>query len=336
MKTCVIYDEEASYGRRLFSGLLKKAQSQFNVMLFTGAQELKKYLKETVPDVVLVCENSMNDWLSGAYKGKIIVLTEEALINEDCEFNGQTCRSIYRYQSLDKIYSEIIIKGDLKRSTHLKTMEIIGIYSPVNVMARQSFALCMAKVMSEKYKVLYINLEEFSGLSGILVSDNQYTLSDAVYFYRQSGVSARDKIEQTIKSVSGVDYIPPVVCSEDISNVGADEMADFIEKLGGMFGYEAVIVDISSALRQPWRLLESCRVVYTPVRNDYISVNRMADFENYYANTGMGHVLDRISKVELPESGDDIGEGFLERITYSSMYRYVRSMIGCDDRGDAD
>ena len=80
MKTCVIYDEEASYGRRLFSGLLKKAQSQFNVMLFTGAQELKKYLKDTVPDVVLVCENSMNDWLAGAYKGKIIVLTEEALI----------------------------------------------------------------------------------------------------------------------------------------------------------------------------------------------------------------------------------------------------------------
>ena len=334
MKTCVIYDEEASYGRRLFSGLLKKAQSQFNVMLFTGAEELKKYLKETVPDVVLICENSMNDWLSGAYKGKIIVLTEEAMINEDCEFNGQICHSIYRYQSLDKIYSEIIIKGDLKRSTHFKTMEIIGIYSPVNVISRQSFALCMAKIMSEKFKVLYINLEEFSGLSGILRSDNQYTLSDAVYFYRQSGVCARDKIEQTIKSVSGIDYIPPVVCSEDISNVGADEMADFIEKLGEMFGYEAVIVDISSALHQPWRLLESCRIVYTPIKKDYISVNRMADFENYYANTGMGHVLDRISKIELPESGEDIAEGFWERITYSGMYRYVRSMLECDDSGD--
>lgn len=334
MKTCVIYDENTSYGKRLFSGLLKKAQSQFNVMLFTGAQELKKYLKEAVPDVILVCEECFNDWIGKEYKGKLIVLTQEAWINEETEFNGRSCCGIYRYQALDKIYNEIVIKGDLKRSTQLKTMEIIGIYSPVSVVPRQSFALALSKVMSEKFKVLYINLEEFSGLSEILPSDNQYTLSDAIYFYRQSGMSARDKIEQTIKTTSGVDYIPPVVCSEDISNVGADEMADFIEKTGDMFGYEVVIADISSAVSQPWKMLESCRVVYTPVKDDYLSIHKMSDFENYYANIGMGHVLDRVSKIKLPEGENDMRAEYWDKLPYSGMYRYVSKMLDCDDRGD--
>ena len=60
MKTCVIYDETGEYGKRLLSGLIKKAQNQFNLMLFTGKEELEKYLKEGRPDLLLVSEDSMN------------------------------------------------------------------------------------------------------------------------------------------------------------------------------------------------------------------------------------------------------------------------------------
>ena len=82
MKTCVIYDETGEYGKRLLSGLIKKAQNQFNLMLFTGMEELEKYLKEGRPDLLLVSEDSMNDGISRLYRGNIIVLTEEPWILE--------------------------------------------------------------------------------------------------------------------------------------------------------------------------------------------------------------------------------------------------------------
>jgi hypothetical protein len=334
VKTCVIYDEDEKYGKRLFSGLLKKAQSQFNLMLFTGEQELKKYLGESVPDALLVCEECMKDWIGQAYRGNIILLTEEMCVNEETEFNGRSCVGIYRYQSLDRLYNEIVTRGNLRRSTHLKTLDIIGIYSPVCVMPRQSFALTMAKIMSEKFKTLYLNLDEFSGLAEILPSDNDYTLSDAIYFYRQNRQIESSRVEAAIKTVSGVDYIPPVVCSEDISNIRAEEMAEFMEKLGSSCGYEVIVADISSGIKQPWKLLESCRIVYTPVKDDYVAVHRMSDFENYYAGIGMGHILDRIYKVKLPEGENDMRPDFWDRVQYSGMYRFVGKMLEeSSDRG---
>ncbi len=327
MKTCVIYDNDAGFGKRLFGGLLKKAQSQFALMLFTGASELKKYLSESTPDVLLVCEECMDSWIGQMYAGNIILLTEEAWINEEADFNGRRCRGIYRYQSLERLYNEIVMNGDLKRNVQLKTLDIIGIYSPVAVKPRQAFALTMAKVMSEKFKTLYINLDEFSGLSEILPSDNQYTLSDAIYFYRQNNMQAKNKIEPAINSISGVDYIAPVTCSEDISNISAEEMVDFAEKLGIMFGYENIIMDISSALKQPWKSLEACRVVYMPVKDDYLSARKIAEFENYLANIGIGHVLDKIVRVKLPEGEAECCAGFWDKVAGSGTYRYAENLL---------
>ena len=85
---------------------------------------------------------------------------------------------------------------------------------------RTAFALNIAKVVSEKYKVLYMNLEEFSGLDEILISDNGTTLSDAFYYYRQGKQQSYEKISSTIHCCEGINYISPVICAEDISFYG--------------------------------------------------------------------------------------------------------------------
>ena len=127
MKTCVIYDETGEYGKRLLSGLIKKAQNQFNLMLFTGKEELEKYLKEGRPDLLLVSEDSMNEGITRLYRGNIIILTEEPCVNEEMDFGDSACYGIYRYQSVERIFNEIVVKGGLKRNTRIKTLDIIGV-----------------------------------------------------------------------------------------------------------------------------------------------------------------------------------------------------------------
>lgn len=330
MKTCVIYDADEGFGKRLFGGLLRKAQSQFNVLLFTGAEELKRYLADAAPEVLLVSEECMDEWIGHVYHGRVILLTEEAWINEPCEFKGYRCCSIYRYQSLDRLFNEIVIKGELRRSSVLKTKRIIGLYSPVYVEERQSFGLCMAKLMSDKFKTLYLNLEEFSGLVEILPSDNMNTLSDTVYYYQQPSGAKEDRIASTIKHVVGIDYIPPVTCSDDISEMETSIFAGMVEQLGSMFGYEVIVVDVSGAFKQPWRLLDICQTVYMPVKDDYISSNRVASFEKYCIDTGMGYVMDKIEKIRLPKEREGIGPEFWNNITYSEIYSFAKQLLEKD------
>ena len=330
MKTCVIYDETGEYGKRLLSGLIKKAQNQFNLMLFTGKEELEKYLKEGRPDLLLVSEDSMNEGITRLYRGNIIILTEEPCVNEEMDFGDSACYGIYRYQSVERIFNEIVVKGGLKRNTRIKTLDIIGVYSPVYVEGKQSFVLNLAKIMSEKYKTLYINLEEFSGLGELLPAENQYTLSDALYFYRQNGKMVADKIGQTINSVSGVDYIPPVMCAEDLSYVDSKELITFFEQLGNMFGYEMIVVDISTAVRQPWDMLDMCSTVYIPEKSDYISKEKLKCFETYYSSIGREYSFDRFELIRLPEGDNDMKPDFWEKCGYSGMCRYVRKMLEKD------
>jgi hypothetical protein len=71
-----------------------------------------------------------------------------------------------------------------------------------------------------------------------------------------------------------------------------------------------------------------------PVKDDYVAVHRISDFENYYAGIGMGHILDRIYKVKLPEGENDMRPDFWDRVQYSGMYRFVGKMLEeSSDRG---
>lgn len=332
LKTCVIYDENEQYGKRLFAGLLKKARTQFNVMLFTGKTELEKCIQELNPDVLLVCEECMDDWMLREYKGNVIILTEEMLINEEMIFYGKTCSGVYRYQPIEQLYEDIVSRGGLQRSTRLKILDIIGVYSPVNDDKRELFSLALSKAMSEKFKTLYINLSEFSGLSALLPTDNDYNLSDALYFYHQNNEVKKSKMDMTIKSIAGMDYISPVICGEDISDVGAGELADFMEETGELYGYEVIIADISSAVKHPWKLLEVCSRIYVPERADYLSQMKQADFEMYTAGIGMEHVLEQMERIKLPDTGECVTENLWNIMADGRMYRFVKDYIEANSK----
>ena len=193
-----------------------KANQQFNIELFTQKDAFEKYLRDGSPTVAMVSESGFYDGISDLYDGSLVVLTEEPENETDAKRFGSNATAVYRYQPMDRIYRELMVHSDLQPKKRLDTFDVIGIYSPINVMPKTEFALNIAKVLSEKYKVLYINFEEFSGLDEILVSTDDITLSDALYYYRQQRDNAAEKIMGTIRSVDGIDYIAPVMCAEDI------------------------------------------------------------------------------------------------------------------------
>ena len=325
--TCIIYDSNEVYARKLLSGFSERAESSFGVLLFTDREELKKYLLDNNPAVMVISQNGYFKDLEKLFKGQLYILTENSFVAEDSCIYGENTVEIFRYQSIDKIFKKVIENSKLQARGKLNFREIIGIYSPVYVEQRTAFALNIAKVISEKYKVLYINLEEFSGLDEILISENGTTLSDAFYYYRQGKQQSYEKISSTIHCCEGIDYITPVICAEDISFMEIEDIVGFIECVGKGGGYEIIVLDISTAIRQSWRLMECCTVVYMPIKNDYLSCRKISTLESYYYSMGVDSIIKVIEKVRLPEGENAVDKDFISKITTSGMYRYVKKLL---------
>lgn len=326
-RECVIYEKNREYGSRLMTAVAQRAAMRFRVQLFTDREHLESYIKSNEPDVLLTGEECYYEGIRKMYQGRIIMLLDEPEDSDSVEkLYGQNVVGVYRYQSSEILYKEVAKGGGLVRKKGSDSVNTITVYSPVYAEPKVTFVLTLAKVLGEKYKVLYLNLEEFSGLDELLPDVERGTLSDAIYYYRQGKAAALDKIKQIINTVSGFDYITPVKCAEDISSIEPEEMLDFIDCIGKEMAYDVVILDVSESVREKWKILESSTRLYMPVKDDYISARKIACFETYYGGTGKEGILDNTVKVRLPEGEGGVSTEFWSKIHMGGMYRYVKKL----------
>ncbi len=326
-RECVIYEKNMEYGNRLMSAISKRAAMRFKVQMFTDREQFEGYIKNNEPDMLLTGEESYYDDIREMYSGRIIVLVDEQA-DSSCinEIYGQDVIGVYRYQSSDMLYKEVIKEGRLVRKKEQTSANTIAVYSPVYAEPKSAFVLNLGKVLGEKYKVLYLNLEEFSGLGEILPDMEKGTLSDAMYYYRQGKSAAIEKIKGTIGTTAGFDYIAPVKCAEDISGIEPEEMLDFIGCIGNELAYDVIILDISEAVHDKWKILENVSQFYMPIKDDYISARKIEQFETYYGGTGKEAILDNTVKVRLPEGEENVNPDFWDKLQAGGMYRYVKKL----------
>ena len=97
-----------------------------------------------------------------------------------------------------------------------KTMEIIGVYSPLGRCLKTSFALALGQILAKDKAVLYLNLEEYSGFEELLGKKFPTNLSDLFYYVRQGNENLIHRMNGMIQTVNNLDFIPPVRMPSDI------------------------------------------------------------------------------------------------------------------------
>lgn len=83
----------------------------------------------------------------------------------------------------------------------------------------------------------------------------------------------------------------PIVCTGDGGSYGTDpagwKLYDDDSRCGD-YGRDAL------------PLLEKCQVVYTPIREDPFSAEKMREFEEYLSASGNSGVAEKIQKIHVP------------------------------------
>ena len=209
-KIFAVYDKEEDFACRLTSWLKQKCRLSLEFMAFTNPQKLCEYGKIHEIALVLAAENSLETCIRDAFQGKMIVLLEEGP-SSLCDYPN-----ISKYQSCTEILQELLtlmgthFPSCIPETNARQNLELLGVYSPVNRCGKTSFALAASQILSERYPVLYLNLESCSGFESLFAIKYPRNLGDFFYHLRQKKENTTALLASLIHQTGTLHYIPPV------------------------------------------------------------------------------------------------------------------------------
>ncbi|SFG34085.1 hypothetical protein [Oribacterium sp. WCC10] len=333
------YDEDQIYGDRFKRFASSHTNCPFTVYSFHNYKDLKEFSQDHPIELLVGSEskkesvsyggnkNSIDKYGNYLYKKSdekisdssnlldsipaksIIRLSESPLYRS---FDGsrdiaeKTEPSIYKYQSGEKIISEIMTVYGKKNIPEIKThtsslSKLYIIYSPIGRSGKTTFARSLSKALRKDCKTLYMTLEEVS-LADTSINDNicRDTLSEAFYFYKE-GKLTEARLQEIIQHSEVFDHILPVRTPEDLTTLDSQELIHFIEHIQSISEADAIVLDTDSIISRVEGLLPLATRIFMPVTEEPSSNVKLDLLESYLSKTQSQDVVNRIVKLIVPE-----------------------------------
>lgn len=304
-----LYDSDG-YMLSLVNYLCKKKQEIVETRLFTNLHMLQEYLKSGQADVLLAQEEEagcMNGFQS--YVPKIIVFTEGNMVREQQEYFP-----VFRYQSAEEVVREILeIVAEDERIAYAGAFtnhghgEIICGYSPFGGAGVSTFLSKYATELAEKYRTLFISLEEFHGLANLPPVKKNQTLeeyrgmSEVIFYLQQRKDKLALKLDSLVYEWEQVDYLLAVENYRDLHQMTREDMACFLKILSEETSYEKFIFDVGYLGEACQYLLEECNRIYMPSPKTIVQEKKQRAWEQAWERQGKGEILEEICQVVMGE-----------------------------------
>lgn len=330
-----VYDLDLFYAKRFADVMNQKENIPFAVMAFTSLERLRAYARERPIELLLLSSQVNREEIQDLGIGQVITLTDGE--TQGADGDGP---SVYKYQSSSGIIREVMAcysAGDEPdQMENGRAASVIGVYSPVGRCLKTSFALTLGQLMAADRRVLYVTLEDYSGLAAMTGEEYKSDFSDVLYYFSQGNLNLL-RLSGIVHSIGNMDYIPPARYPEDLNHVSSEQMAELIRNLAAGGGYEILILDVGNYGHQTVPILSVCQAVYMPVKEDGISAAKIREFETYSERTGNKEILDKIKKLKLPyHRGFGRKENYIEQLLWSELGDYVRKLLRGGNREEID
>lgn len=327
MKTNIlaICDRESMYVNSLTEYINENNSFRFQIEAFSGTGTLMEYVKKQSIEILLIAEDLLEESITMLNIRKIIIIAEDKQTSEQSEYP-----SIYKYQSADSILKELLHYCEdadvLMQANYISAgnKQIIGVFSPVSRIYKTSLAISIGQLLAKERKVLYINMEEYSGFSQILNESDQGTLSDLLYLIEQEK-DITLILHNLVQNIGRLDYIPTVLTPIDISDVKQETWSRLIEEITNTTEYEVLILDMGNSVNGIFKLLKMCSVILTPYREDFFSNAKMQSYEKVLQGAGYEYVLEKTKKFNFTNL--KVKVEYLEQLLFSEIGEIARDYL---------
>ena len=177
-----VCDWESRFVKNFLDYYMIKSSDVMDIKVFTEVAGLIAYGKDRKIDVLLISDSYMGDDVEELGAEKIILLSEGGVSKKYADYP-----IIYKYQSSERIISQIMniyadcVHEDTSYCYPGRSLRIIGVYSPDRRTGKTSMALALGQLLAKDKKVLYLNMEEYSGLGRVLEGSYKGDLLDAIF-----------------------------------------------------------------------------------------------------------------------------------------------------------
>ncbi|WP_342757863.1 hypothetical protein [Kineothrix sedimenti] len=324
-KVLAVCDKEEKYLYRLVECLENRELLPFSICAFTNERALRKFSSKTKIELLLIAESLYEEDLKGLPIEHILILNESG--NEA----GDGIKNINKYQSAEGIFREIMescmenVQAASTRRLSGNPMKIIGNYTPIRRCLQTTFSLTMGQILAKKHKVLYMNFENYSGLSYLLNREFNVDISDVLYYFNCEREKLAYRLAGMVQSINGMDFIPPVVSYQDLSGVTGEQWLHLFQEVEAASSYEYLILDLSEQMHGLFNILRQCFKVYTITREDGFAAAKMKQYEAMLSMTEYMDVAAKTKKWNLPVF-HRLPDG-LEQLTHGELACFVKKIV---------
>lgn len=321
-----VYDVDPLYAARFADVVNQKETIPFEVVAFRSLERLRAFAAETPIELLLISEGVADEETEAVGAARVVVLSDGGTSGK----SDYPC--VYKYQSSGAIVREVMAcygekQDEIPEIFGRGSARILGVYSPISRCLKTSFAITMGQLLAQEEKVLYLNLEEFSGLSVLLKEEYRSDLSDLLYFY-SGGTYNPLRLKGVVHTFGELDYIPPVRYPEDLDQAGEEAIAGLIRTIAGEDAYGTILVDIGNSRRTAVSVMKLCQVIYMPVKEDAVSQAKLEEFEHYLDQTGNRGLKDRLKRLKLPyHASFGAGGNYLDQLLWGELGDYTRQLL---------
>ncbi len=345
-----VCDCDEAYVKRFAFYIRKHHPEQIVIYTYTKLEAFMEGLLQNRFEIVLLGKGfeAAKEGIR-QYRIPVLHLAEEVVVEEasTTEYNGAKgmgyCvaeqsnyqqpeeKSILKYQSAENIIHEIYRacepEEEVFQAKHKKreNMEWIGVCSPIQHEMQMPFAVTLASLLSEQKKVLYLNLMECAGFLELFQLEGERNLGDLFVKIRQNRLSA-EGFWQMVSQNETLFYIPPVINPEYLHQLRKEEYVKLMDFIEQETDFEAVILDIGSAIEGMFDILSYCNEVYALMKNGPFPECRRAQFEQAVRYSGHDALLEKMQMIYLPYSSAQVvpAMGLLDQFKWSELGDMVR------------
>ena len=327
-----VLDRDKEYASRLAAYLNDQERIGFRTTALSSPEALKEFRKTARVEILLLSED-LAGHVHGLTEGaKVILLSDDGFV-QGGDQRPYGAPAVFKYLPADRIAREImnLYAEDESRCVsraRRDQCEIFGVYSPVNRCGKTTLALTLGLVHARRGRTLFLTLEEFPGvfrnIQGNMAEDEE-DLSDVIYRYLQ-GAYSWSRLKSAVHSFGPLDYIPPVRCAEDITQVSSEDLARLFRSIADEGGYASIILDFGSFGRRAAELLDLCSRIFMPVVEDAASSLKLDSFQEFLHRSGKEELKDRLVKCVPPwepEKAGDYARGLISVYESGVLYDYA-------------
>ena len=324
-KVFAICDLEEAYVVHLAQYLNQKSDLPFRVMAFTSLNSLIEYASGHEIEILLISTDAMSDEVRSLNVRRIIILSD----GEDPSLDAGD-PFIDKYQDSDTIARLVCgcagaAYAQMKDS--MGSCRLIGVYSPIARCGKTMFCLTLAQSLARSGKTLYLNLESWSGLEGLLQTSWREDLADLMYAARSERDTLETRLGGIVKSFGALDICPPSFFPEDLRETGVPEWMQFFASLARAGEYASIVIDIGDQIKDIPDLLKMCGRVFLPLLPDPVSRAKVSQFEKNLESLSMEDVKQGLVRLYLPPvTVRSLGSSLLDDLMYGNMGQFVRQL----------